>query len=230
MPVKKITIKNVVNAGDVVRSLEDGKREMALPCQRPDFRSVRGIVEIYGEEVKALGCPTRVQPVECFQVLLASQRLRDPEIQQHCLAAKRMPGCVPDRSSQEEKNPAQPRARAARFQSWQAADQTPAAESCGRARLQPCRLEPQMTRALAPEGSALKASMRDGSTPSSTHTLWLSGRSRSSCTNPLGQRIDARTGPLASPSPKNTSLLCWERNPDPACKHARLPPRLQFPP
>ena len=27
----------------------------------------------------------------------------------------------------------------------------------------------------------------------------------------------ARTGPFGSPSPKKTSLLCWERNPDPAC-------------
>ena len=63
---------------------------------------------------------------------------------------------------------------------------------------------------------ALKASIRDGSKPSSTRTLWLSGSGWSSCTNPLGQRMDAFTGPLASPKPKNTSLLCCERKPDPA--------------
>ena len=59
--------------------------------------------------------------------------------------------------------------------------------------------------------------MRDGSEPSSTHTRWLIGRSWSSCTSPLGHRIDARTGPFAAPRPKKTSLLCCERNPDPAC-------------
>jgi len=51
-----------------------------------------------------------------------------------------------------------------------------------------------------------------------TQTLWLIGRSWSSCNSPLGHRIEARTEFLAPPSPKNTSLLCWERKPDPACR------------
>ena len=64
--------------------------------------------------------------------------------------------------------------------------------------------------------------------PSSTQTLWLTGRLRSSCTNPLGQRIDARTGPLASPSPKNTSLLCWDKKSRSRLQHARLAARFGF--
>src|ERR1700722_12848281 len=60
--------------------------------------------------------------------------------------------------------------------------------------------------------AGLNGSMRDGATPSSTQTRWLIGRLLSCCTNPLGQRMDALTGPLACPRPKNTSLLCCERN------------------
>ena len=45
----------------------------------------------------------------------------------------------------------------------------------------------------------------------------IRGKFRSGCTKPLGQRMEARTVPVASPRPKNTSLLCCERNPDPAC-------------
>src|SRR4029078_4519766 len=58
MPVKNITKNNVVNAGEIIRSLQDGQRELALPCRRPDSCSVRRIVEIQSENVKALGCPT----------------------------------------------------------------------------------------------------------------------------------------------------------------------------
>ena len=66
-------------------------------------------------------------------------------------------------------------------------------------------------------GELVNASIREGTAPSSNHTRWLKGRLCSCCTNPLGQRIEAFTGPLACPSPKNNSLLCCERNPEPAC-------------
>src|SRR5882762_3029740 len=61
-------------------------------------------------------------------------------------------------------------------------------------------------------------STRNCLAPSSTQTLWLIGRSWSSCNSPLGHRIEARTESLAPPNPNNTSLLCWERKPDPACR------------
>src|SRR5438046_1578278 len=70
---------------------------------------------------------------------------------------------------------------------------------------------------FSPWELARNASIREGSEPSSTHILWFRGRLLTCCTSPLGQRIDTRTGPLTSPKPKNTSLLCWERNPDPTC-------------
>src|SRR6202041_3894586 len=66
--------------------------------------------------------------------------------------------------------------------------------------------------------ATLNASIRDGSTPSSTQIRWLMGRSCNGWNSPLGHRMDARTEPLVLPKPKNNSLLCWERNPDPACR------------
>ena len=37
------------------------------------------------------------------------------------------------------------------------------------------------------------------------------------CVRPLGQRMVARKVPSALPRPKKISLLCWDKNPEPAC-------------
>ncbi len=89
MPVKKITIENVVRASEIIRSLHHGKRKMTVARECADFFGVGRVIEIHSEKVESLRSPTCMQPVEYFQVLLANRRPCDPEIQQYRLAAKR---------------------------------------------------------------------------------------------------------------------------------------------
>src|SRR5579871_294606 len=55
---------------------------------------------------------------------------------------------------------------------------------------------------------AAKGSLRKSLLPSTNQIRRLSGRFLNSCSKPLGHRIDASTGPLVSPRPKKSSLLC----------------------
>ena len=62
---------------------------MIVPRESSKFLTISRKVEIHRKEVKALRRPTRAMPVEYFQVLQASRRPCDPEIQQERLVAKR---------------------------------------------------------------------------------------------------------------------------------------------
>ena len=111
------------------------------------------------------------------------------------------------------------------------------------ARFQPCREgfdllgHPSAVLALAIPAFAsccprpvrsLNDSIRDGSDPSSSHIRWLTGRSRVPA--PARSAIESTLAPGPSPRPsrKNISLLCCERNPDPACTDSSLATQFSF--
>jgi len=64
--------------------------------------------------------------------------------------------------------------------------------------------------------------MRMDSAPSFAQILWLAGSVREILNNTAGPWMTALTGPFPVPSPKKTSLLCWEENPEPAWRDSGL--------
>ena len=48
---------------------------------------------------------------------------------------------------------------------------------------------------------------------------WFTGKFSKVWVRPLGQRTVARTGPSTFPTPKKSSLVCWDRNPEPAWRY-----------
>src|ERR1700686_1711599 len=53
MPVKKISVNNVVNAGDIVRAQKNGKSNMQFSRQRAHAFRVDGIVDIHRQQFEA---------------------------------------------------------------------------------------------------------------------------------------------------------------------------------
>src|ERR1700692_2616210 len=71
MPVKHVTVENVVNTGEVVRSLEDLERKAPLAYQRFQVLGVGRTVNVHSEQLKTLSPPPRMDPIEHFQVFQA---------------------------------------------------------------------------------------------------------------------------------------------------------------
>ncbi len=74
----------------------------------------------------------------------------------------------------------------------------------------------------------LNGSTRRASDPSSTQILWLCGRSGTSCTKPLGQRIDARHGAFGLSESEEYFLAVLRKESGSGLQHARLTSRFRF--
>ncbi len=128
------------------------------------------------EQLEARARPKRdARWLKSVQVFLAGSPIRRPRSSaaRACREARERSSADP--SGQEERNRARQPVPAARFQPWWEGF-----------RLIASWASPDRT-----SRGVVKASMRDGSEPSSTQMRWLIGRSWSSCTSPLGQRIEA---------------------------------------
>ena len=78
MTVKQVTIENVIDSGDVIRSAKDWKREPMLASQRFEFFCFHRIVNIHGKQLKIANSPPLVNRVEQFQIIQTLCGLRQP--------------------------------------------------------------------------------------------------------------------------------------------------------
>src|SRR5882724_5967487 len=65
-------------------------------------------------------------------------------------------------------------------------------------------------------GAFWKGLAANSGEPSTISIRWFTGKFSYVRAKPLGQRIVARTAPPTSPTPKKSSLVCCDRNPEPA--------------
>src|ERR1019366_2201615 len=89
MPVKQVTIKNVVDAGHVLGPAKDRKRKTMLPHQPPDAFRIGGAVQIPRKQLKTPSCPSRVPLIESDPIFLASLCPGGPKVKHHRLSAQR---------------------------------------------------------------------------------------------------------------------------------------------
>src|SRR5450759_691011 len=89
MPVKEVTIKNVVDAGHVLGPAQDRKRKTMLLHQCPDVFRIGGAVEIHRKQLKTLSHPSRVPLIEGDPIILTSFGSGGPKVEQHRLSAQR---------------------------------------------------------------------------------------------------------------------------------------------
>ncbi len=141
---------------------------------------------------------------ETSQLIAAGGRSRRPEIQQEETALERAKIAQRCRKGQAERNPRLSRARLARFRPM-TAELLP---TRGDRPVEPMTAEKSRT--------AWPGSPRE---PSSISMRRLIGKPSNVCVRPLGHRTVAWTAPSFFPRPKKSSLVCCDKNPEPAWRY-----------